>query len=113
MAGTVATRNGNRETSLCLERNEAAGVDIQYERKKGIGEGENSLDGTSGSQYFSCDLLVCKTVLSAVSWEFGGLKRHLKMYILVVTFLKTALNISQFYLIVQVSLLELPIITST
>ena len=78
LAGTVATRNGNRETSLCLERNEAAGVDTQYERKKGMGEGENSLDGTSGSQYFTCDLLVCKTVLSAVSWEFGGLKHHLK-----------------------------------
>lgn len=57
--------------------------------RKELEKEKNSLDGTSGSQYFSCDLLVCKTVLSAVSWEFGGLKHHLKMYILVVTF-KTA-----------------------
>lgn len=92
LAGTVATRNGNREISLCLERNEAAGVDTQCERKKGIGEGENPLDGKSGSQYFSCDLLVCKTVLSSVSWKFGDLKHHLKMYILVVTVLRLPLT---------------------
>ena len=88
----MATRNGNREISLCLERNEAAGVGTQCERKKGIGEGENPLDGKSGSQYFSCDLLVSKTVLSSVSWKFGDLKHHLKMYILVVTFLRLPLT---------------------
>ena len=29
LAGSVVTRNGNREITLCLERNEAADVDTQ------------------------------------------------------------------------------------